>query len=910
MFCSPLVAAGQTSSTKRSTVKKALTPAEQIATLTQEVQEYQALLQKPDVASDAYRRNKVKEQWIIATCNLEVLSLPASVVHDPKFVDGLKAACSERLNSQPVEAGITPPAKGAVVPPKAAANDQCSVDPDPPIASGLNTKYGYTIQCPKGVTPNAIAINTAQAQPAITDAQGRAFAQGVAAALGITPPSYDSANSTVSFTFPVGAGPQGFELLVPTASTQITTATYLIAFGAVADATSCQPGPGCSIGAIRIPVPKATTCPNDYNSALSADVPTLDATDVGSDTLTGKVPKATSGTVQLCSGGVLIGSPVSVDKTGAFTVAGLKQLAATQSMKGGVQIQAQYTNAVNISGPPSPVLSVGSCKQAGSSGKGTAPKTTLTESTDSTGKVTYSGKVTGATPGTTTKVRLCVDDLESSNTTAVADDGSFNAGTLDVKPGQIVAAQDFTPGTPRSYGPISNGLAFGKCSTLGKGEASSRPTLNPVEIGSETVSGSVPNTKGGLVRVCVGDIQVATAPIAADGTFTGSLPTPVVSGQSVTAQVMSDQDAPPVTYGLASSEQKADSDGFVGTFIAGVEQSGYSSLGNNTGAFLNAFFRSGYLQTSRNTGLAFWGRVRLLSAPQPSTSGGIVSIVSNPTGTLTAANYNSIGTAVDYVIGPEFKLKQWNYAGSTSRVSLVAGAGATTPLSSNDIAVTYAAPDPNTTECAQLVNNFGPKSGYVPHLVANPNQGAMGSCIYNPASGVPYKFISFSNENRSNFLFKWGAGARFTHAYPAKGTSPGYSGSIDLTLGQDSTVTGGNAHGWVLKLDGVYPLTFGGSSLLYVFGSAAMRLAHDQEFPPLILAPGTGAPTPPSTQVIVLPLKQPNRDFYRLGFGLNLAAIWCKFATTGCPDTSAQTTKTAGTTTTTTNSGSGTPTGK
>jgi hypothetical protein len=95
MFCSPLVAVGQTSSSKRPAPKKTPTAAEQIAALSKQVQEYQAQLVHPDVASDPYRSNKIKELWVLASCQLEVQSLPAPVIQDPKFVDGLYAAlCS------------------------------------------------------------------------------------------------------------------------------------------------------------------------------------------------------------------------------------------------------------------------------------------------------------------------------------------------------------------------------------------------------------------------------------------------------------------------------------------------------------------------------------------------------------------------------------------------------------------------------------------------------------------------------------------------------------------------------------------------------------------------------------------------------------------------------------------------
>ena len=231
------------------------------------------------------------------------------------------------------------------------------------------------------------------------------------------------------------------------------------------------------------------------------------------------------------------------------------------------------------------------------------------------------------------------------------------------------------------------------------------------------------------------------------------------------------------------------------------------------------------------------------------------------------------------MFGPEVKL--WQHPrpgyGEIWRLSFIADLGATTPLYFNQVTITYNAPPPATTECAQLVQRFGQNSKYIPYLVAYLNQGSTGSCIYNPVSGTVYNFVSFANQNRSNFLFKWGMGGCFTHVYPAKGTAPSYSGSVDFGVGQDASVTGGVASCWVGKIDAVYPLAFGGSSYLYVFGSAEMRFKRNQEAPSAHIEHRNDGAYPPQSFSHRLPLKQPNRDFYSLGFGLNLASIWCSF---------------------------------
>ena len=447
--------AGQAISSKRAAAKKAPTAAE----LSADVQNDEKLLQSPDVANSPKLSDAIKADWIKKICQIEVLSLPTSMMQNPEFVDEVSSACLKRLNGQEQVGDIASASSGGMPVAKPPGGPPCSVVSSLPTASGDNTKYGYEIRCAKGVTPDAIAISTAQAQPAVTEAQGKAFAQGFAAALGIPPPSYDSANSTVSFTLPAGAGSHSFEFLMPTASTQVTTATYFIASGGagVTKCLSSSPSGQCSIDAILIPVPKATTCPNE-SVVLNVSTPKLNAVDVGSDSASGTLPKGTKGTAQLCSGaGVPLGKPVTVDTTtGDFSVTGLTKLPAAQTLKAGDNIAAQFTNAANISGPPSANLTVGNCKAdqpadqtKGASSKLPAP-TKLDISVDANNMATYSGTVPNGTKGV---VRICVGDVPIPNSDAktarISSDGNFSGGTnsFSVKAGDTIYAQICTPGS-------------------------------------------------------------------------------------------------------------------------------------------------------------------------------------------------------------------------------------------------------------------------------------------------------------------------------------------------------------------------------------------------------------------------------------------------------------------------------
>jgi hypothetical protein len=84
----------------------------------------------------------------------------------------------------------------------------------------------------------------------------------------------------------------------------------------------------------------------------------------------------------------------------------------------------------------------------------------------------------------------------------------------------------------------------------------------------------------------------------------------------------------------------------------------------------------------------------------------------------------------------------------------------------------------------------------------------------------------------------------------------------------------------VFKLDGLFP--FPKANAIYVFGSASIRATSNGNYSPLILSSPSTTPTVPSASVLVVPLQQANRDFYRIGVGLDLKTIFSKLvAATG-----------------------------
>jgi hypothetical protein len=486
------------------------------------------------------------------------------------------------------------------------------------------------------------------------------------------------------------------------------------------------------------------------------------------------------------------------------------------------------------------------------------------------GQVTITGKLTagGAAPvGTQIILKIDGNKIDLPAPAVINANGTFSfAGLSALKSGNTIEVVQSAPAG--DTGGVQVQAPQNTC------DKKSAPCLDQPSQGQTKVTGSwtakgATAPAGAEVKVIlqINDTPIGNpAAVSADGTFSFTGLSPLNSYNTIEV-VQSGGTAG--TTGKVQVQSAAQPSGTTVILIGGVEQSGYSSLGQNSNPFVNVYIEGP--STNRLTG---WGRVRLLSAPQPSTQG-IVSTFTDPTGQLTTQSYSKVGESMDFVIGPTLKLiPHW---------SLIAGFGATTPLSSQNVTLTYVAPSPGTVECSTMVNRFSAKNGYIPSLAAAP--AGSSTCLLGG-----YTDVAFSNQDRSNFLLKYGGGFRTSYPFACTGgttatpCSSSY-GVLDLTFGQDESVTGGVLRSVVFKMDGVLPIPTGNSAWLYVFGSVYLRLNRNQNNSPLILNTATGV-TIPSPTVIVLPLLQPNRDYFRLGVGINLSQIFCKLSTSTCPNKS------------------------
>jgi hypothetical protein len=363
-----------------------------------------------------------------------------------------------------------------------------------------------------------------------------------------------------------------------------------------------------------------------------------------------------------------------------------------------------------------------------------------------------------------------------------------------------------------------------------------------------------------------------------------------------------------------------------------VEQSDLSAQNSQTDPFVDLIVRAPWNVRAGSV----WLRARFLGAPTTSSTQNVVAASTSPTGTITSSSLSTVGYAVDYVVGVEHDWFQANRNDPTRgmfTLGVIAGLGATTPLSSQSATVGYAMPTYGTNECTQLHQRFTTLNGYNPGLPASGTVTTTTTIGSNPptvgppvnycsilpipssssstAGGVTIKTstdntaitnIAFSPEDRSSFLLKYLAGFRLINRWHSQGSTrcssagvndhsdndpntnfkngPCTRSIVDFTFGQDEAITGGYLRRVVFKSDAIFPIPKSG---MYFFASASIRLKSNANLSPLILtstpvtsSSGTttaGTVTIPSPSVFVLPLKQSDRDFYRIGIAFDLAKI-------------------------------------
>ena len=305
--------------------------------------------------------------------------------------------------------------------------------------------------------------------------------------------------------------------------------------------------------------------------------------------------------------------------------------------------------------------------------------------------------------------------------------------------------------------------------------------------------------------------------------------------------------------------------------IAGFEQAGASSASSETKPFLDLFF-TGPLLDGKGAlpRLATWGQIRFSTTPEQTAAAG--AFPSTLVNQVTEKNTIDLVQSFDFLAGLEYRLGRSGFfpsllPGIKQKIGIYAagGGGAISPLTTKkESAQIFKVPSTDNGQFELFKQRFG-------------------------EDAVNKKYIGFVFPERDRFLRQYYGGVRFKtyffdDNYKVINSFPAI---LDVMFGQNEAVTGGTfkndvtdlngkvigkKRSWVLRLDGFYPLPVKKLSFLYLYGTALMKLGGGGVHitTPLFLDTAPGDVLVTSNDVFVAPNLQLNRDYYKIGVGINL----------------------------------------
>jgi hypothetical protein len=319
--------------------------------------------------------------------------------------------------------------------------------------------------------------------------------------------------------------------------------------------------------------------------------------------------------------------------------------------------------------------------------------------------------------------------------------------------------------------------------------------------------------------------------------------------------------------------------------------------------------------------LWLWFNPRITSLPQAANFSALSTI--NETGSFFFQE-SSKGTLGDIqgldvsggleiaIVKPRDGIPWWaEYANTQARISpsFIVGFGMSTPFSTDKTDVVSQV---NQGICDAFNLNVPPRTPAPTKsssggLVCQPGTSAAPSPLIIAPDGSTKSFVDFFTPERSRFFRRVYGGVRLKTYFfsrltkadcdppvrrgQTRGDCDGlyniFPGTIDLTFGKDEAVTAGHLSKWLFRIEANYPLPF--YQGIHVFASMYTALQGNSPTQPYnaytINSPATGANNDVNTfRYGLSPL---NRDYYRIGIGVDLIQVFKKASGGGQPNSKA-----------------------
>lgn len=148
-----------------------------------------------------------------------------------------------------------------------------------------------------------------------------------------------------------------------------------------------------------------------------------------------------------------------------------------------------------------------------------------------------------------------------------------------------------------------------------------------------------------------------------------------------------------------------------------------------------------------------------------------------------------------------------------------------------------------------------------------------------PPSSAGKDFVAFVQSDRDKFFRQYYLGLRMQTFFFNLFNMPmqRFPSQLDIAIGQNEFVTRGKLKGPVVRIDGFFPLPYDGLKFINIIGTAMLRPGHSVTGFPLVLQPAPAGTVVPAPNVDLILVPQPNRDYYRVGFGIDLMSLIQKF---------------------------------
>lgn len=252
-----------------------------------------------------------------------------------------------------------------------------------------------------------------------------------------------------------------------------------------------------------------------------------------------------------------------------------------------------------------------------------------------------------------------------------------------------------------------------------------------------------------------------------------------------------------------------------------------------------------------------WGDAQVSSVPQQGTTplGSFVS-AGGLAGQVATLQVGQIAQSIQFLVGGEVRLSD----GLTFRTLLPSF-------------------DHNTKQkfALSFIGAFG---GTTP---ANPQESVQ-LFKYQAGVGLPpvpsgTEYVAYVPPTRDRLFRQYYGGFRIQSFFFNRFDRPfqRFPAVLDLMYGQNEFVTRGHFRGGLFRFDGYYPLPYESLKSVNLFGTFFLRPTREHDTSPIILQPAPAGTPFPASNVAQLPAPQLNRDYYRIGVGIDFVSFTQQF---------------------------------